>query len=108
MSTLFNGVIDFIRGVFTGDWERAWKGVQEIFSGLFGGLVAIAKAPLNSIISLINGVIDGINWVIRRANSISFTNPFTGKHIGFNFSEMPIYNASATVNKKSDSKRKSQ
>lgn len=86
--TLFNGVIDFIRGVFTGDWERAWKGVQEIFSGLFGGLVAIAKAPLNSIISLINGVIDGINWVIRRANSISFTNPFTGKHIGFNFSEI--------------------
>ena len=81
-------MIDFIRGVFTGDWERAWKGVQEIFSGLFGGLVAIAKSPLNSIISLINGVIDGINWVIRRANSISFTNPFTGKHIGFNFSEI--------------------
>lgn len=88
VSTLFNGVIDFIRGVFTGDWERAWKGVQEIFSGLFGGLVAIAKSPLNSIISLINGVIDGINWVIRKANSISFTNPFTGKHVGFNFSEI--------------------
>lgn len=88
VSTLLNGVIDFIRGVFTGDWERAWKGVQEIFSGLFGGLVAIAKAPLNSIISLINTVIDGINWVIKKANSISFTNPFTGKHVGFNFSEI--------------------
>lgn len=85
---IFNGVIDFIRGVFTGDWERAWTGVQEIFAGLFGGLVAIAKAPLNSIISLINGMIGGINWVIRKANSISFTNPFTGKHVGFDFSEI--------------------
>lgn len=86
--SLLNGVIDFIRGVFTGDWERAWKGVQEIFGGLFGGLVAIAKAPLNSVISLINGMIDGINWVIRKVNSLSFTNPFTGKNVGFDYGEI--------------------
>lgn len=86
--TLFNGVIDFIRGVFTGDWERAWKGVQEIFGGLFGGLIALAKAPLNSVISLINGMIDGINWVINKVNSLSFTNPFTGKNVGFHFGEI--------------------
>lgn len=85
---LFNGVIDFIRGVFTGDWERAWKGVQEIFGGLFGGLIALAKAPLNSVISLINGMIDGINWVINKVNSLSFTNPFTGKNVGFHFGEI--------------------
>lgn len=85
---LLNGVIDFVRGVFTGDWERAWKGVQEIFGGLFGGLIALAKAPLNSVISLINGMIDGINWVIRKVNSLSFTNPFTGKNVGFHFGEI--------------------
>ena len=85
---LLNGVIDFVRGVFTGDWERAWKGVQEIFGGLFGGLIALAKAPLNSVIALINGMIDGINWVIRKVNSLSFTNPFTGKDVGFHFGEI--------------------
>nr|DAI09765.1 MAG TPA: minor tail protein [Caudoviricetes sp.] len=89
IKSVFDGIIDFIRGVFTGDWERAWKGVQEIFAGLFKGLVAIAKAPLNGIIALINMVIDAINWMINGINSISFTVPdwvpvLGGKTLGFN------------------------
>lgn len=82
---IFDGIIDFIRGVFTGDWDRAWTGVQKIFGGIFEGLVAIAKSPINMIIKLINGMIDGINWVIEKINKISFDNPFTGEKIGFNF-----------------------
>lgn len=85
---MLNGIIDFIRGVFTGDWERAWNGVKEIFGGMFQMLVSLAKAPLNSVISLINGMIDGINWVIRKVNGLSFTNPFTGKNVGSNFGEI--------------------
>jgi hypothetical protein len=85
---MLNGIIDFIRGVFTGDWERAWNGVKEIFGGMFQMLVSLAKAPLNSVISLINGMIDGINWVIRKVNGLSFTNPFTGKNVGFHFGEI--------------------
>lgn len=89
IKSVFDGIIDFIRGVFTGDWERVWKGVQEIFAGLFNGLVAIAKAPINGIIGLINMVIDAINWMINGLNSISFTVPdwvpvLGGKTLGFN------------------------
>lgn len=29
------GVIDFIAGVFTGDWSRAWNGIKNIFSGIW-------------------------------------------------------------------------
>lgn len=72
---IFSGVIDFIRGVFTGDWERAWKGVQDIFGGLFNGLVALAKAPLNGIIGLLNMAIGAINSLINGFNSIGFTMP---------------------------------
>ena len=82
---IFDGIIDFIRGLFTGDLDRAWTGVQKIFGGIFEGLVAIAKSPINMIIKLINGMIDGINWVIEKINKISFDNPFTGEKIGFNF-----------------------
>lgn len=67
---VFNGVIDFIRGVFTGDWERAWNGVKEIFGGIFNGLVSLVKAPLNAIIGLVNGVIGGINSLIKGVNNI--------------------------------------
>ena len=72
---IFNGVIDFIRGVFTGDWKLAWQGVQDIFGGLFNGLVALAKAPLNGIIGLLNGAIGALNMLINGLNSIGFDLP---------------------------------
>lgn len=58
---IFTGFIDFITGVFTGDWERAWNGIVNIFGGIFDGIVAIAKMPLNNMIALINGFIRGLN-----------------------------------------------
>ena len=65
-----DGIIDFIRGVFTGDWERVWLGVQEIFSGIVGGLIGIIKIPLNGIIDLLNKTIDKINSMIAGFNSM--------------------------------------
>lgn len=86
---IFDGVIDFIRGVFTGDWERAWKGVQNIFGGIFDGLVALAKAPINLVIGILNGAIGGINKLIQGLNKIRFDVPdwvpgLGGKSFGIN------------------------
>lgn len=61
--TILGGVCDFITGVFTGNWGKAWEGVKSIFSGVFNSLIAIAKAPLNAVISLINRAISGLNTV---------------------------------------------
>lgn len=61
LTRIFGGIVDFITGVFTGDWEKAWSGVRDIFGGIFETIVALAKAPLNGVISLINGAIAGIN-----------------------------------------------
>ncbi|NGT58934.1 hypothetical protein G6Z15_13950 [Clostridium perfringens] len=79
---IFNGVIEFVKGVFTGDWSRAWQGVVDIFGGIMNGLGAVIKAPLNTVISLVNMAIDGLN-------KISFTAPdwipgVGGKHFGVN------------------------
>lgn len=72
---ILTGVIDFIRGVFTGDWQRAWQGVQNIFGGIFSGLVALAKAPLNGIIGLLNMAVNAINSLISGLNGIGFDMP---------------------------------
>lgn len=72
---ILNGVIDFIQGIFTGDWKRAWNGVQQIFSGIFGGLEAIAKAPINGVIGLLNMAINAVNSMIRGFNNIGFDMP---------------------------------
>ncbi|MCM1388086.1 MAG: phage tail tape measure protein [Bacillus sp. (in: Bacteria)] len=65
---IFTRLCDFITNVFTGNWSGAWESVKQIFSNCFEALVGIAKAPINAVISLINGVIGGIN-------SIGFTIP---------------------------------
>lgn len=72
---ILNGVIDFIQGIFTGDWKRAWNGVQQIFSGVFGGLEAMAKAPINGVIGLLNMAISAVNSMINGFNSIGFDLP---------------------------------
>lgn len=84
---IFGGIIDFIAGVFTGNWERAWHGVINIFKGIFNMLGGIAKAPLNAVIGLVNMCIDGLN-------KISFTAPdwvpfVGGKHFGVNLPKIP-------------------
>ena len=91
--TSCKGIIQFVTGVFTGDWEKAWEGVKNIFKGVFDSLVALVKKPVNAIIDCLNGmikgVVKGINTVIKAINSISLKVPdwvpeIGGKKIGFN------------------------
>ena len=75
-----NGVINFLVGVFTGNWSKAWNGVKEIFSGVFNALYDIAKVPLNAVIGLLNGFtnafIDGVNGIIETLNKIHIPDDF--------------------------------
>lgn len=79
---LFNalgGLVDFIAGVFTGDWKRAWNGIKAIFKGVWDSFVGIAKAPINLIIDLVNGMLgglqSGLNAVVKALNKISVKIP---------------------------------
>lgn len=94
---VLKGIIEFITGVFSGDWEKAWNGIKDIFKGIWEMMVSLVKAPVNLIIGVINGMISGvvagINLVVRAINSISVDIPdwvplVGGKHIGFNLSEV--------------------
>ncbi|HGF7650086.1 TPA: phage tail tape measure protein [Enterococcus faecium] len=60
---IFNGFLDFVTGVFTGNWSKAWDGVVNIFGGIFDGIVALAKAPINGLIGLINDFIGLANKI---------------------------------------------
>lgn len=90
---ILDGIIDFIRGVFTGDWTRAWQGVLGLFEGIFGMLGSVAKVPINAIISLLNGAINGINRMIDGLNGIHFDIPdwvplLGGKSFGLNLGRL--------------------
>ncbi|NFE73377.1 hypothetical protein FDC27_05170 [Clostridium botulinum] len=87
---VFQGIVDFVTGIFTGNWSLAWQGVVEIFSGIMSGIGSVMKAPLNAVIGLINAAIGGINsisidipdWVPDWAGG--------GKHFGANIPQIPL------------------
>lgn len=58
---MFDGVIVFLTGLFTKNWKQAFEGLKNIFSGAFQALAGLCKAPMNAVISIINGAIAGIN-----------------------------------------------
>jgi len=60
---VFSGIIQFVKGVFTGDWKSAWEGVKKIFSTIAEGIANNFKIPLNFIIDLINNMIKGVNKI---------------------------------------------
>lgn len=57
---ILKGIIDFVIGTFTGDWDRAWQGVKNIFKGVLNGNIALFETMVNAIISGLNLVISGI------------------------------------------------
>lgn len=84
LKDVFGGLIDFVTGVFTGDWEKAWGGVVKIFKGIWNTILSIVG-------SVVNLIIDGINWLISKLNTIQFSIPdwvpgIGGKSYGINIS----------------------
>jgi TP901 family phage tail tape measure protein len=43
------GLLDIFTGVFTGDWDKAWQGVKEIFGSIWDGIVSIFTTAINTI-----------------------------------------------------------
>lgn len=60
---VFGGLIDFITGVFSGNWDKAWNGIVSVFKGIFNLIPTIVESIINGAISIINGIINGINTV---------------------------------------------
>lgn len=55
-----DGVIDFVVGVFTLDWERAWNGVKEFFGGCWNAIVALITTLLSAMWTILKSKLDDI------------------------------------------------
>ena len=67
---VFSGVIDFIVGVFTGDWDRAWTGVKEIFKGICTAIQGVFTAVKNLIINVLETIKTNISNKLGAARDI--------------------------------------
>lgn len=61
----FGGLIDFITGVFTGDWEKAWQGISDFVTGIWDAIWGAIKGFINLIIDGINMLWSGIYGAVK-------------------------------------------
>lgn len=57
---IFIGLVEFIGGVLANDWDLVWKGFQDIFKGVWNGIITIAESAVNFVIKGINAIINGL------------------------------------------------
>ncbi len=65
--TALGGVIDFLVGVFTGDWERAWDGIKTFFGSIWKEMKDIESNLMELIHTSITGTLQNIKtgWEFR-------------------------------------------
>ncbi|MEG0508940.1 MAG: hypothetical protein RR579_06350 [Eubacterium sp.] len=65
---VLGGIIDFVVGVFSGDWELAWQGIKDIFTGFWDAIVALVTGAWDLICTIFGGYYESIkqeweNWL---------------------------------------------
>ena len=60
----FKGLIDFIVGIFTGDWNKAWEGIKTFFTGIWNAIKGVVSTVWNAIKGIIETVINVIKGII--------------------------------------------
>lgn len=75
------GIIDFITGVFTGDWERAWQGVKDIFGGILDAISAHFHLIWDTLHNWFGEKIDAVRQTLENGfnSAIEFMQSLPGK-----------------------------
>ena len=66
--TMLEGLISFLSGAFTTDWNAVWNGCKDFVGAAFSSLADMVKVPINAVIAIVNGA-------IAKINDIKFTVP---------------------------------
>ena len=82
---VLSGLINFVTGVFTGNWALAWAGIQQMFQGFVdavgalinGGLYVLLEGIPNFVMSVFSGIGD---WLVGSGESLiqGFIDGITG------------------------------
>lgn len=65
-----SGLIDFVVGVFTGDWDKAWNGIRDIFDSVGNAIKGIFRAVGNLISDIFTAITDTADRALSLLKSI--------------------------------------
>lgn len=91
---VLNGLLDFIKGVFTGNWKLAWNGIVKIFEAIWDTIWSVFKGVINLIIDGLNalwsglylaiaGVVNGVGKIVEKFGDL------IGQDWGFSIPKNP-------------------
>ena len=81
LKEICNGLVEFITGVFSGDWSKAWEGIKDIFKGVWNAIVSLLESAANFIVDGLNKLsFDVPSWVPA----------IGGSHFGLNISHVSL------------------
>ena len=101
ISNVINGIKNTILNVLNGIktiWNTIWTGLKTIVTNIFNGIWNTIKNIINSILGgiegMANGIVKGVNAVIKTLNRLKFDIPdwvpgLGGKTFGFNINLIP-------------------
>lgn len=67
LKQILDGIIQFVVGVFTGDWKKAWEGVKNIFGGIFNALKGVVITVFSFISGLVVSIAQTVGYIIADA-----------------------------------------
>ena len=81
------GLLDFLTGVFTTDWRKAWSGIKLFVDGIWDTIWSIIRGTINLIIDGLNALWRGVYSVFAGiANGIGGAVGWVGKLFGADWS----------------------
>ncbi len=66
MLDALGGIIDFVAGIFTGNWNKAWNGIKTVFNAIWNQMKNIVTGIWQIINEIIKGAIDYVKNYIRQ------------------------------------------
>ncbi len=90
------GIMNFITGVFTGDWKKAWTGIKDFLGGIWDMIWGSIKAAINLIIDGLNALWGGIYSTFAGiangiGSALGWLGEFFGKDWEFSLPSKPPY-----------------
>jgi TP901 family phage tail tape measure protein len=57
---VIRGILEFVIGVFTLDWQMAWQGIVDIFGGIWDAISSVLSGAVGIIWGIVKGLVTGI------------------------------------------------
>ena len=84
---ILRGLIEFLVGVFTGNWKLAWQGIKDFFGGIWDAIWSFIKNAGLLIWGIVKGLVEGIwsffKWIYDELIGHSIIPDIVNGVIGF-------------------------